>query len=257
MKKTVTLILLLTASFGGLYLVFDRLLASIEGDIELSKDLDLVQVDPISSPKVSVAKKHIRLISLKANQVLRLKGEVGVNVESLIVDLNRLNKDSHVKSIYLLIDSPGGSVLDGAKFVSAIEASPKPVYTVCTTICASMAAIIHQYGVKRLMTDRSALMFHDAAGGLQGPLPQMRSRLNFFDRLTTKMDAFIAKRAGISLESFINDLHSEIWMDAEDSLARHFNDDIVSVVVEGEEAPQQLQLLFPLDHSHVMIRSTF
>jgi ATP-dependent Clp protease, protease subunit len=257
MKKAFVFSLLLIASFGGLALVFTKLIDSIEGDVELSKDLDLVQVEPPSAPKVAIAKKHIRLISLKSNQVLRLKGEVNANVDSLILDLNKMNKDKSVKKIFLLIDSPGGSVLDGAKFVSAIEASPKPVYTICTTICASMAAIIHQYGVKRLMTDRSALMFHDAAGGLQGPLPQMRSRLNFFDRLTTKMDAFIAKRAGVPLDSFLNDLHSEIWIDAEDSLSRHFTDDIVSVVVEGEEAAVPFMLPFPIDHSHVTVRSNF
>lgn len=194
-----------------------------------------VPEESLSPPGLFTEAKKVRSIELQSEQVLRLNGEVGVNIDNLIVQLNKLNKDKKVKEIYVLIDSPGGSVLDGARFVSAIEASSKPVYTVCTAMCASMAAIIHQYGSKRFMLDRSLLMFHDAAGALQGPLPQMRSRLNFFDRLTTKMDAYIAKRAGVDLTEFMNSLHSEVWIDAEDSTTKHFNDEIVYVVVEGED----------------------
>lgn len=194
--------------------------------------------------------KQVRLLQLQAEQVLHLSGEVGGNIDPLISQLNKLNKDRSVKEIYLLIDSPGGSVLDGARFVSAMEASRKPIHTVCTTMCASMAAIIHQYGSKRLMLDRSILMFHDAAGGLQGSIPQMRTRLNFFDRLTTKMDAYIANRAGVDLNQFMVELHSEVWMDAEDSTDKHFNDEIVYVVVEGERSDVYLDS--PVDHSRLI-----
>ena len=84
--------------------------------------------------------------------------------------------------IYLLIDSPGGSVITGASVVSAIEAAQVPVYTVCLQLCASMAAIIHQYGSQRLMVDRSFLMFHNARGGFEGSFPQILSQFNTINR---------------------------------------------------------------------------
>jgi ATP-dependent Clp protease protease subunit len=213
--------------------------------IEVPKNIVTVPVPLSTTLPIVINAKNIRNIQLDSNQVINLTGEVGPNVDDIINQLNKLNKQSKFSEIYLLIDSPGGSVLDGAKLVSAIEASKTPVITVCTAICASMAAIIHQYGVKRLMIDRSALMFHDAAGGLQGPLPQMRSRLNFFDRLTAKMDAFIAKRVGMELETFLTLLHSEIWLDAEDSTKQHFNDEIVFISIIGLDEQIHFNLNIP------------
>lgn len=202
--------------------------------------------EPVPTPSVSPVfstQKNVKRITLQREQVVYLTGEVGEGVVELISKIDSLNKRRDVSSIYLIIDSPGGSVLDGARLVSTIESSNKPVYTVCAGICASMAAIIHQYGVKRYMTDRSVLMFHDASGAFQGPLPQMRSRLDFFDRLTTKMDAFIAKRAGMDLSKFLENCHTELWIDAEDSVQKHLNDSIVYIVIEGDTASGSVNAL--------------
>jgi ATP-dependent protease ClpP protease subunit len=98
-----------------------------------------------------------------------------------------------------------------------------------------MAAIIHQYGKERFMVNRSLLMFHPAAGGLQGSVDQMRSRLGMIDRYVNKMDAYIAKRAGIPYDRFMVAILTEVWIDAEDSLALHFADKIVNVVEDQSQ----------------------
>jgi ATP-dependent protease ClpP protease subunit len=98
-----------------------------------------------------------------------------------------------------------------------------------------MAAIIHQYGAKRMMADRSILMFHDAAGGVEGTLPQMMSRLAAINSFVTKMDSFIAARSGQKLDAFLTKIRSEVWLDAEDSTAQHYNDEIVSVQYEKKD----------------------
>lgn len=138
--------------------------------------------------------------------------------------------------IYLLIDSPGGSVITGGAIISAMEASPVPVHTVCLQLCASMGAMIHQYGVKRYSVNRSLLMFHDAAGGFQGPFQQVMSRMNTINRYVNKMFANVAKRSGQSYKDFMLKIGPEIWVDGEDAVTQHYSDSLVNVVFNNEDA---------------------
>ncbi len=175
----------------------------------------------------NVGPKTQTRLTPKEDQVVTLYGEVGDNAEGIA---NSLLEKTNKGPVYLLINSPGGSVLDGARILSAMEAAKNPVYTVCLQICASMAAIIHQYGTERYMVDRSVLMFHPASGSLSGDVFQMKSRLDWILRYTEKSDVFIAKRAGLTVEQFKAQFGHEIWIDAEDSVARKFADKVVSVL---------------------------
>ncbi len=223
----------------------------------LSKSSELI-VDTVDVPKLApVAEpfkmhKQIKYITVDNNQVIRLTGEVGPETRNIIPQIDKLNDDTSVSEIYLLIDSPGGSIADGAKIVSAIEASPKPIYTVCVGMCASMASIIHQYGKTRFMTDRSMLMFHDASGTVQGHFAQMRTRLAFIDRLFLKMITFAAVRSGADPKEFIINLDRESWVDAEDSTQRHLNDGLVYIHVKGG-AP--IVDVMPTDKLHLLTPS--
>lgn len=164
------------------------------------------------------------------NDTLFLFGEVAEeNSEAVSQGILSLNDVASTAPILLVIDSPGGAVFAGSKIVSAMEASKRPVYTICYGLCASMAAMIHQYGHKRLMTNRSVLMFHNASGAAQGEVNQMLSQLNFVDKFCMKMDIFIASRAGISYKEFSHLLDSQLWLDAQDASNLGYNDRIVAL----------------------------
>ena len=203
----------------------------------------VVVVDPTgvpqSTPSPSVdnsfeGSKTIQRISVnKDNTVFIL---TDINESAIFTAQEITEKGKKVKDLYVLINSPGGSVLDGAQIVAAIQASPARVHTVCLQLCASMGSIIHAYGHERLMLDRSLLMNHQAALGLQGPIEIVRSRLLTLYRYTQKFDAFIAKRAGISLEQFNLMFSNEQWIDAEDATYQKFNDSIVHLDLSALQA---------------------
>lgn len=175
--------------------------------------------------------KKITNIEVPLERTVVLFGEVADNSYAVANSIIAKAKESDGEPIYLLISSGGGSVLDGAAVINAIEASPVPVHTVCVTVCASMAAVIHQHGSKRYMMDRSLLMFHDAAGGLQGYLPHMKAQLAVIERYVLKFDAYIANRAGITLADFVVIQSKNLWIDSEDALKRKLNDDLVYITV--------------------------
>lgn len=131
--------------------------------------------------------------------------------------------------ITVLINSPGGSVLDGAAIVSAMQAASGPVNTVCVQICASMAAMIHSYGTKRLMIDRSFVMFHPATGGVEGEVDKMYSRLGSLKEYIGDMELNAASRASMSYDDYKAHSGVEMWLSARNAIKNGFADDIVFV----------------------------
>ena len=193
-----------------------------------------VDTSPTSSltftSDVISGKKNINYLNLQGSEVIMLVGEIGENTASVPEQITVASKKG--KPIYLLIDSPGGSVLSGAMILSAIEASKVPVNTICLGICASMAAITFEWGTTRLMVDRSILMFHSASGGLQGELPHMQSRLTMLSRFLDKIDNTIAKRVGLDMDKFRVSQMKELWLDAEDAINQKFADKLVNIHVD-------------------------
>lgn len=180
-------------------------------------------------------KKLVKDVAVDFDRTVYLDGEVhGYSMNKAIKELKAI--DDTTGPIFVLINSPGGSVFDGERFISAIESASNPVYTVCTNLCASMGAIIHQYGTKRFAYDRSVLMFHDASGGLRGPVKNMKSMLSFIERKIQKVNAYIAKKSGMSYESFMK-LHAhDLWIDAEDAKDLKLVDDIIIVKDDANRA---------------------
>lgn len=181
------------------------------------------------SVKPNVKKERVlHEYDLSGNRIVYVIGEIGEsNSAEIAKHLLEMGKDS--RPITIIINSPGGSVIDGASIISAIEVAKGPVNTICTQLCASMAAIIHSYGTNRLMLNRSLVMYHPATGSVSGEVDKMSSRLGTLKRYIDKMDDNIAKRAGLSLEEFRHMYEVELWLDAEDAVSRRFADHVVFV----------------------------
>lgn len=170
-------------------------------------------------------------LDVDSSQVVMFEEDVNyTSVGKAISQLKAVLKSND--KAYLFIDSPGGSVFDGAKLLAFIEGSKKPVYTVCVGMCASMGFHIFEAGKKRYMTTNAVLMTHPAAGGLRGTVPEMKALLELIERFTAAMDAKIAKRAGLSKEQFeLMNLRNS-WLMADEALGLRLADSIVNVDVQ-------------------------
>jgi ATP-dependent protease ClpP protease subunit len=173
------------------------------------KDLGVInKSSTMSVPTNSAAgasvseEKKVLLFNLPKTRSLLILDEIGVNAILAADHIHKLNMESTTEPIFVVLQSPGGSVFAGNVLVSAIQASQAPVYTICNILCASMAAIIHQYGHKRFQIDRSVLMFHPASGGAQGEVDKMFSRLTAIKRVIDKMNYEIARRANLTTDQF-------------------------------------------------------
>lgn len=199
-----------------------------------------VIVAPTIDNKVEAAPtssiKRVRSVNVTADNMVSLEGPVDlISVNKALRELQEKTKKN--KEVYLLINSPGGSVLEGARVVSYIQSSPVKINTVCTKLCASMGFIIHQYGNKRMALDRAIIMAHPASGGARGQLHNMLSLLKTMQNYIDKLDAPIAARAGLSLAEFQAMTSFELWLDSEDALKRKFLDEIVAFDEPLDESP--------------------
>lgn len=184
----------------------------------------------VSAPSM----KHVNKLSLPQDRTIFILGEIGYLATAIARQISTLNSESD-EPIYLVIDSPGGSVIRGALIISAIEASRAPIYTVCYNICASMAAQIHQYGKKRYALDRSILMFHWATAGTMGDVNRMLSFSEFVTRYVDKMDANVIMRSGMNKAVYERLIARDMWNDAEDAMALNLVDDLVYLDTESSK----------------------
>lgn len=182
--------------------------------------------------------KEIRLLKLNPKRTILINEQIDSYSERFADQI--LEMDDSNEPIVIIINSPGGSVFSGEKIVSAIESVNSDVYTVCDGMCASMAAIIHQYGTKRFATDRSVLMFHDAAGGTSGRVSEMVSLLTMIKRKLDRANHYIANRSKVSYDELIRLESSNYWIDAEDSLDRGFVDGLVRL--KNKPKPERVSM---------------
>lgn len=218
-------------------LVYSKIGPKLKGDQYSNNQADQyrsVPPDPVqfipglntkSDDVTSDASGTIKVLTLTDSNTVVFEDEVSYDSSKRVTQ--EIKKRQDVDRIYLVITSPGGSVMSGAMVIETIQGSKVPVDTICVGLCASMGAQIHAVGQHRYMTNKSVLMYHPASGGVQGDFNNMESRLAFYKRYVTKMDMFIAERAKIPYEEFKSRLRDELWLDAQDATRDGFNDRIV------------------------------
>lgn len=182
------------------------------------------------TPDVSTAKLSVTRLTPEPEQVLILNDEVNyATVDLIISQIVKLEND--YDDLYLLLDSPGGSVFDGSRLISYIEGSKARIHTVNINSCASMCAQIFQHGKTRYSLDRATLMFHPAAGGVRGTVHEMKSLLAYVDLETRKLDAYVADRAKIPRSEFDAKVLKNVWIASDDAIKLGLVDKLAVVSV--------------------------
>lgn len=133
-------------------------------------------------------------------------------------------------TIYLVINSPGGSIYDGLKFI-AFAKTIKNLETV-TIFAASMASsIVESLPGKRHGVENAITMFHRAKGSVSGQFEdgELESRLALWKSIVRKMEQVNAKRIGITLKQYKRNVVNEWWVYGDDNVSENVLDQITVV----------------------------
>lgn len=102
--------------------------------------------------------------------------------------------------IKLVINSPGGSVLDGMGLIDAIKSSATPVFGIVVGYAFSMAFNILCACDFRAATANSSFLCHDGSTGLYDSSTKLRDTMKFYDKLDERLDKMIASKTKLTMK---------------------------------------------------------
>lgn len=142
--------------------------------------------------------------------------------------------DNEEETIYLILDTPGGSVFDGLDFINFLVTYPKQVKTI-TFFSASMGfQIVQANPGKRLVTSTGVLMSHPISGGFQGEIGDgldIKNRMKAIEEVAKVLDLTTVFRTNNikTLESYKNEYMNELWITGQSAVDNGYADEVVNV----------------------------
>lgn len=132
--------------------------------------------------------------------------------------------------INIVLYTPGGSISAGQRLYDTLNALPCQFNTV-TVFAASMGYQTVQQLGKRYIMPSSTLMSHRASvrglsGEVGGELDQI---LNLIKTNVEEMEIIAAKRAGITLEKYKEEIRDELWLTGTNAVKTGHADQLVFV----------------------------
>jgi ATP-dependent Clp protease, protease subunit len=200
-----------------------------------TKPLDVVNLDINILP---VKKNKLDHVHLTDHNSLTFRGPV---TSDSVASFSRkiMLKSASMKAndtIYVVMDTPGGSVIDGMQLIDTVTALPQDIKTI-TLFSASMGYQMVQNFNERLITEFGVLMSHRASGGFRGEFGgdgkgELISQLNFIIKILKKFDDIAAHRMQVDVKEYQELIRDEYWTLGQDAVNEGAADRVVKVTCD-------------------------
>lgn len=144
---------------------------------------------------------------------------------------------SHVNTIELLINSPGGDAFDGVAMVNVMRAHPARTVAVVQGIAASAASFIACAADETVMSPNSVLMIHNAWGMSVGNADDMLAYAEVLEKVDVQQAAIYAAKSGKPVDEVREMMRAETWLSADEAVEMGFANALVEPAPEQEQIP--------------------
>lgn len=153
-------------------------------------------------------------------------GMWGVTARDLLAQIAATS----ASNIRVLINSPGGSVVDALAIYNGLRQSGKTVTCEVLGIAASAASFIAMAGDKVVMPENTFMFLHNPVAGAYGNAQDMREMADVLDKFGASLKATYMRRFNGSAEALDQILADETWLTAAECLAYGLADEVSSPV---------------------------
>lgn len=134
----------------------------------------------------------------------------------------RLEELGEVSKIHVYINSYGGEVAEGLAIYNALKRHKAKVVTYCDGFAASIASVIFMAGDKRVMSEASLLMVHNAWTCGIGNAAELRKQADDLDKITRASIEAYKAHSNLSEDEIKALLDAETWILPEEALEYGF-----------------------------------
>ena len=154
--------------------------------------------------------------------------------KEIIAQLEYLNRQGK-EDIILYIKSNGGAVDAGLAIIDCMKRIKCDVITVCTGLCASMAAVIFACGTRRYVTPMSECMIHQPLGGIQGQATDIEIASLHMHKVKKKVYGLLSECTGKPMEQIAIDCERDNYMEASEAIEYGLADAYYNLALKDEE----------------------
>ena len=130
--------------------------------------------------------------------------------------------------ITLWINSPGGSTSHGLAIINTMLMARSPIITIINTQACSMASLISIAGDVRKMVANGEYMCHDMKGGITGDYSEkVKYRAEWLEKHFQILNNIYREHSNLTEEDLEIARHGELWLNAEECLAKGVVDEII------------------------------
>ena len=188
----------------------------------------LLSLSLILSSVISI-KLPIKDIELTLENSLIIRGEI--NEKSTKLFLSELYSKDNKTDLYLFLDTPGGSVMNGLKIIDEIE---KHGISCIVNKAYSMGFVILQYCKNRYIMKHATIMQHQISYSVQGEKAKIESMVNYIKSISNELTNKQASRIGINKSDFEIKTYNDWWLYGNNIIKEGCADEIIIVYCSDE-----------------------
>lgn len=138
----------------------------------------------------------------------------------ICAQINHLASESH-DDIYLIIQSPGGTISAGMSILDTMLACKCDVVTIVMGEAASMGAFLASCGTKgkRYIGKNAEMMIHQPLGGASGQASDIERTVSHILKIKKRLYSKLADNTGKSYDEINRDCDRDYYLSSEEAIA--------------------------------------